>query len=46
MLLSKYTAWGSKKSKFIEDQKASGLGSSLGIKTFLYQIPLLVNLLF
>ena len=33
MLLSKCTVCGSKKSKFIKEQEASGLLSSLGIKT-------------
>ena len=32
--------WDSKKSKFIKQQEASGLLSSLGIKTSLSKIPL------
>ena len=40
MLLSKYTVCVSKKSKFIKEQEASGLLSSLGIKTLLSKIPL------
>ena len=35
-----------KKSKFIKEQEASGILSSLGIKTPLSKIPLLVLLLF
>ena len=45
MLLSKCAICGSKKSRFIE-QEASGLSSSLGIKTPLSKIPLLGNILF
>ena len=36
----------SRKSKFIKEQDASGLLSSLGIKTPLNKIPLLIHLLF
>ena len=46
MLLLKCEACDSKKSKFIKDQEASRLLSSLGIKTPLSKIPLLVPLLF
>ena len=46
MLLLKCELCDSKKSKFIKDQEASGLLSSLGIKTPLSKIPLLVPLLF
>ena len=46
MLLSKCTVYESEKSKFIKQQEASGLLSSLGIKTSLNKIPLLVPLLF
>ena len=46
MLLSKYSVCNSKKSKFLKEQEARGLLSSLGIKTFLSQIPLLGSLLF
>ena len=38
MLLSKYAVCDSKKSKFIKEQEASGLLSSLGIKTHLSEI--------
>ena len=46
MLLSKCGVCDSKKSKFIKEQEASGLSSSLGIKTPLNKIPLLGPLLF
>ena len=46
MLLSKCAVCDSKKSKFIKEQEASGLLSSLGIKTPLSKIPLLGPLLF
>ena len=46
MLLSKCAVYNSKKSKFIKEQKASGLLISLGIKTPLSQIPLVGPLLF
>ena len=39
LLLSKCAVCDSKKSKFIEDQEASGLLSSLGIKAPLSKIP-------
>ena len=45
MLLSKCAAWGNKKLRFIEEQEASGLVSSLGIKTSLSNIPLLGKIL-
>ena len=45
MLLSKCEVYDSKKSKFIKEQEASGLLSSLGIKTPLSKIPLLGPLL-
>ena len=38
MLLSKFSVCGSKKSKFIKEQEASRLLSSLGIKTPLSKI--------
>ena len=44
-LLSEYAVCDSKKSKFINEQKASGLLSSLGIKTSLSKIPLVGPLL-
>ena len=40
-LLSKDAMCDSKKSKFIKEQKASGLLSSLAIKTSLSKIPLI-----
>ena len=46
MLLSKYKVCDSKKAKFIKEQEASGLLSSLGIKTPLNKISLLGPLLF
>ena len=46
MLLSKCGVCDSKKSKFIRQQEASGLLSSLRIKTPLNKIPLLGPLLF
>ena len=46
MLLSKYEMRDSKKAKFIKEQEASGLLSSLGINTPLNQIPLLGPFLF
>ena len=46
MLLSKCALCGSKKSRFIKKQEASGILSSLGLKTPLNKIPLLVHLLF
>ena len=46
MLLSKCVVCNSKKSKFIKQQKASGLLRGLGIKTLLSKIPLVDPLLF
>ena len=46
ILLSKYGACDSKKSKFIKRQDACGLLSNLGIKTTLSKIPLVGPLLF
>ena len=46
MLLSKCAVCDSKKSKFMKQQEASGLLSSLGTKTPLSKIPLVVPLLF
>ena len=40
MLLSKCAVFDSEKSEFIKEQGASGLLSSLGIKTSLNKIPL------
>ena len=46
MVLSKCEVYNSKKLKFIKQQEASGLLSSLGIRTPLNKIPLLGSLLF
>ena len=46
MLLSKCAVCHSKKSKFIREQQASRLLSSLGMKTNLSKITLLYSLLF
>ena len=46
MILSKCAICGSKKSKSIKKQEASGLLSKLGIKTPLSKIPLLGDVLF
>ena len=46
MLLPKCAVCDSKKWKFIKQQEASGLLSSLGIKTPLIKIPLVGSLLF
>ena len=46
MLLSKYVMCDSNKSKFIKQEEASGLLSSLRIKTLLSKIPLVGPLLF
>ena len=46
MILSKCAVCGSKKSKFIKEQKAKGLLSNLGIRTPLSKIPILGDVLF
>ena len=46
MLLSKCVVCDSKKLRFIKEQKARGLLSSLGIKTPVNEIPLVGPLLF
>ena len=46
MILSKCAKCGSKKSRFIKNQEAKGLLSSLGIKTPLNKIPILGDILF
>ena len=46
MILSKSSVRDSKKSKFIKEQEATGLLSSLGMKTPLSKIPLVGPLLF
>ena len=46
ILLSKYSVCNSKNSKFLKEQEAIGLLSSLGIRTPLSRIPSLGSLLF
>ena len=46
MLLSKCAVCDSKKWKFVKEQEAIGLLSSLAITTFLSKIPLLGTILF
>ena len=46
MLLSKCATCGSKKSRFMKEQEAKGILSSLGLKTTLSKIPLLGDILF
>ena len=46
MLLSKCAICGSKKSRFIKRQEASGVLCSLDIKTALSIVPLLCDILF
>ena len=46
MILSKCAICGSKKSKFVIEQEASGILSSLGIRTPLSKIPLLGDIFF
>ena len=46
MILSKCAIYGSKNSKFINKQEASGLFSKLGIKTPLSKVPILGGILF
>ena len=46
MMLSICTICGSKKSKFIKEQEATGILSSLGFKTTLSKIPLLGDIFF
>ena len=46
MILSKCAICGSKKSKFIKKQEASGILSSVGIRTPLSKIPVLGHILF
>ena len=45
MILSICAICGSQKSKFIKEQEAKGLLSSLGLKAPLNKIPLLVDIL-
>ena len=46
MLLSKCAIYGSKKSRFMKEQEAKGILSSLGLETPLIKIPLFCNILF
>ena len=46
MLSSKCAICGSKESKFMKEQEAKGILSSLGLKTPLNKIPLLRDILF
>ena len=46
MLLSQCAVCDSKKSKPLKEQKARGLVSNIGIRTFLSQIPMIGPLLF
>ena len=46
VILSKCAICGSKKSRFIEKQEASGILSNLGLKTLLNKIQLLGDILF
>ena len=46
MILSKCAICGSKKSRFIKNQEAKGLLSTLGIKTTLSNVPTLGYILF
>ena len=46
MILSTCAKYGSKKSKFINEQEAKGLLSNLGLRTPLNKIPVLGDILF
>ena len=46
MILSKCAICGSKKSKFIKQQKAKGSLSNLGLRTSLNKIPVVGDILF
>ena len=46
MLLSKCAICGSKKLRFMKEQEAKGILSSLGLKTPLSKIPLLSDIMF
>ena len=46
MILSKCAICGSKKSRFIKDQEATGLLSNLGVKTPLSRVAILGDILF
>ena len=45
-ILSKCAICGSKKSRFIKNQKAKGLLSNLGVRTPLSKVPILLDILF
>ena len=45
MVLSKCAICGSKKSRFIKNQKVKGLLSNLGVKTPLSEVPILGHIL-
>ena len=46
MILSKCAICGSKKSRFVKNQKAKGLLSNLGVRTPLSKVPILGDILF
>ena len=46
MILSKWAMCGSKKSRFIKNQEAKGLLSTLSLRTPLSKIPILGDILF
>ena len=46
MLLSKCAIYGSKKSRFMKEQEAKGILSTLGLETPLIKSPLFCNILF
>ena len=46
MILSKCAICGSKKSKFIKEQQAKGILSSVGVRTPLNKIPILGDVFF
>ena len=46
MILSKCAIFGSKKSRFIKNQKAKGLFSNLGARTPLSKVPISGDILF
>ena len=46
MILSKCAICGNKKSRFIKNQEAKGLLSTLGIRTPLSKVPILGDILF
>ena len=46
MIVSTCAICGSKKAKFIKEQQAKGLLTNLGLRTPLYKIPVLGDILF